>query len=129
MFSRITGEFDLIEFAEYAARRIRETVDGEKKITIYKNKNKYKNMVRKNNEPILTHGEIFYLLPTAITSYNYITAVISRPVNTSRIEEPLLTRSVKIKVISASENNHMISQILLSFGGYGIHVNEITSNK
>ena len=32
MFSQITGEFDQIEFAEYAAKRIRETVSGSKKI-------------------------------------------------------------------------------------------------
>ena len=33
MFSQITGEFDQIEFAEYAAKRIRETVSGSKKIS------------------------------------------------------------------------------------------------
>ena len=71
MFSQITGEFDQIEFAEYAAKRIRETVSGSKKISIRPNSAKFKNLARKNNEPVITNGEIFYLLPTAINSYNY----------------------------------------------------------
>lgn len=33
MFSRITSEFEQIEFAEFAAKRIRETVNGTKRIT------------------------------------------------------------------------------------------------
>lgn len=38
MFSRITSEFEQIEFAEFAAKRIRETVNGTKRITIFQNK-------------------------------------------------------------------------------------------
>ena len=42
MFSRITSEFEQIEFAEFAAKRIRETVNGTKRITIFQNQSKYK---------------------------------------------------------------------------------------
>ena len=31
MFSRITSEFEQIEFAEFVAKQIRETVNGTKK--------------------------------------------------------------------------------------------------
>ena len=40
MFSRITSEFEQIEFAEFAAKRIRETVNGTKRITIFQNQSK-----------------------------------------------------------------------------------------
>lgn len=128
MFSQITGEFDQIEFAEYAAKRIRETVSGSKKISIRPNSAGFKNLARKNNEPVITNGEIFYLLPTAINSYNYITCQISRPVNTSQIEEPLLRKSVRLKISAPAESEQKISQIMLSYGGYGIHTNDSKSN-
>ncbi len=129
MFSRITGEFEQIEFAEFAAKHIRETVSGTKRITIFNNSNKYNGHLQNHEQMNATHGDVFYLLPTAINSYNYITAQVSRSVNDALIPEPLLTQSVKIEVISESENKHKISQILLSEGGYDIKVDENYSNK
>lgn len=122
MFSRITSEFEQIEFAEFAAKRIRETVNGTKRITIFHNQNKYKGHLQNHEQKNATHGNIFYLLPTAINSYNYITAQVSRPVNEALIPEPLLTQSVKIEVLSDLSNRHQISQILLSEGGYNIKI-------
>ena len=46
MFSRITSEFEQIEFAEFAAKRIRETVNGTKRITIFQNQSKYSGILR-----------------------------------------------------------------------------------
>ena len=40
MYTKITGEFESVEFAETAARYIRERVNGEKQIIIYPNKNR-----------------------------------------------------------------------------------------
>ena len=71
----------------------------------------------------------FYLLPTAINSYNYITAQVSRPVSEALIPEPLLTQSVRIEIITDFSNRHKISQILLSEGGYDIKLDEYYSNK
>lgn len=129
MFSRITGEFEQIEFAEFAAKHIRETVNGTKRITIFNNINKYNGHLQNHEQLNATHGDVFYLLPTAINSYNYITAQVSRSVNDALIPEPLLTQSVKIEVISESENKHKILQILLSEGGYDIKIDEKYSNK
>ncbi|MDE6103622.1 MAG: hypothetical protein K2F60_03750 [Oscillospiraceae bacterium] len=129
MFSRITGEFEQIEFAEFAAKHIRETVSGTKRITIYNNQNKYNGHLQNHEQMNATHGDVFYLLPTAINSYNYITAQVSRSVNDALIPELLLTQSVKIEVISESDNRHKILQILLSEGGYDIKVDENYSNK
>lgn len=129
MFSRISGEFDRIEFAEFAAKHIRETVNGTKKITIFPNKNKFTGHLENSEKSNAEHGEVFYLLPTAINSYNYITARMVRPVDTSLISEPLLTESVKIDVVSDTENMHQISQILQSEGGYDIKIHDNYSNK
>lgn len=129
MFSRITSEFEQIEFAEFAAKHIRETVSGTKRITIFNNLNKYSGHLQNHERMNATHGDVFYLLPTAINSYNYITAQVSRSVNDALIPELLLTQSVKIEVISESDNRHKILQILLSEGGYDIKVDENYSNK
>lgn len=120
MFSKITAEFDAIEYAESAARRIKETIYGTKKMKIFYNINKYKNRMENKEEKNATHGEVFYLLPTAINSYNYITGQITRPVNSSLFPELLLTSSVKLEVMHELSDTHEISQIILSSGGYEI---------
>ena len=129
MFSRITSEFEQIEFAEFAAKRIRETVNGTKRITIFQNQSKYKGHLQNHEKKNATHGDVFYLLPTAINYYNYITAQVSRPVSEALIPEPLLTQSVRIEIITDFSNRHKISQILLSEGGYDIKLDEYYSNK
>lgn len=118
MFSRISCEFERIEFAETAAKRIRETVNGPKKIRIKHNRNKYKAMY--NGKLPSTHGDKYVLLPTAVTSYNYITGQITRPLDRSMLKEPVLTEAVTLEAVFQSSEANTVSQILVSSGGYSV---------
>ncbi|MGN0613114.1 MAG: hypothetical protein ACI4JB_04365 [Porcipelethomonas sp.] len=120
MFSKVKGEFETVEFAEFAAKHIREHIVPPPKIMIYHNRNRFHGSFRNNEYGNATHGEIFYLLPTAINSYNYITGQVSRPVDKSQIDEPLLDRSVTIEFRVGSDSAEKASGILAAFGGYNI---------
>ena len=121
------------DIQEFVQRMQNENIDlkqlglvGRTKDQILKEiKERIQNHEKKN----ATHGDVFYLLPTAINSYNYITAQVSRPVSEALIPEPLLTQSVRIEIITDFSNRHKISQILLSEGGYDIKLDEYYSNK
>lgn len=120
MLAKITGEFEEVEFAEYAAKHIRETINSAAKIKIVHNRQKVKPLLKSNEYHNKLHGEMFYLLPTAINSYNYITAHVSRPIDQSLIDEPLLDRSVTLIVRTEKEFADKVVGILSSFGGYDV---------
>ncbi len=120
MYSKITGEFEEVEFAEYAAKHIRDTIDSPKKIKIVQNKSKLKPFFKSSEYRNAASANIFYLLPTAVTSYNYITGQVSRPVDTLDIEEPLLNHSVTLIVQTEREYADKVAGILSSFGGVNI---------
>lgn len=118
MFSQISCEFERIEFAEAAVKRIRETVSGPKKIRISHNRNRFRQLEDKQIPPL--NGEAFVLLPTAVTSYNYITGQISRPVCSCQFKEPALTESVTLNITFDSSYSTAVKQLILSSGGYSI---------
>lgn len=124
MFSKVTGEFEEVEFAEYAAKHIRETLNSNAKIKIVYNRKKLKSFLT-NKENQSLHKDVFYLLPTAINSFNYITGQVSRPVNQAFIDEPLLDRSVTLTVRTDQELADKVAGILSSFGGYKIKKNKL----
>ncbi|MBQ3566095.1 MAG: hypothetical protein IJA12_02835 [Oscillospiraceae bacterium] len=120
MFSKISCEFDSVEFAEYAAKHLRSRSQSPVRISIFHNNRKYKSVLRNSEHNNATHGNVFYLLPTAVTSYNYITARVTRPVNDSLISEPLLNRTVTMIVQTDSDAADNVSGILNSYGGYNV---------
>ena len=103
MFSRISCEFEMVEFAESAAKRIEDTVDGPKKIRIIPKRNKYKSSYNSNEIPS-ENNELFVLLPAAVTSYNYITGQITRPVDKSKYKESMIPYIIGIVMLVASVN-------------------------
>ncbi len=120
MFTRTTGKFDSIEFAELAAKHIRDSVSSTAKISIIHNRKHYKGSLKNKELDNATHGKVFFMLPTAISSYNYITDTISRSVNKSLIAEPLLDRSVTLVVQADGLKSDIISGIIASYGGYDV---------
>jgi len=120
MFSKISGEFDSVEFAESAAKHIRESISSPVKITIIQNHKQLRSGLKNNEHQGATHGSIFYLLPTAVTSYNYITARVTRPVNASLISEPLLDKTVIVHVQVKNDKAEAVAGILGSYGGYNV---------
>lgn len=122
MYTKITGEFESVEFAETAARYIRERVNGEKQIIIYPNKNKFKGCADSEEAFITSHEKIMMLLPYSADSNNYATSLITRPIDTSAaVKEPLLTKSVRMEVTCEHKNKEKVIQYMISCGGYEIH--------
>ena len=62
MLSKISAEFENLESAEITARKIRENVDGIKKITLA---GTYRKLEANTKE------EIYRIIPMAINSSNY----------------------------------------------------------
>ncbi len=123
MYTKITGEFDSIEFAEFAAKHIKDSVNSSVKISIIHNRQKLRGVLPNHEHGKATHGNVFYLLPAAISSYNYITGRESRAVNKDLISEPLLNRAVTIAVQAEKNNADMIAGMLASYGGYNVKKN------
>ena len=122
MYTKITGEFESVEFAETAARYIRERVNGEKQIIIYPNKNKFKGCADSEEAFIASHEKIMMLIPYSADSNNYATSLITRPIDTSAaVKEPLLTKSVRMEVTCEHKNKEKVIQYMISCGGYEIH--------
>lgn len=120
MYARITGEFESVEFAEFAAKHIRDSVNSPLKISIIHNRNKIQGKLKGDEQENITNGKIFYLLPTAVTSYNYITFAEIRDIDKNQISEPLLNKSVTLSVQTDFSKADKVAGILSSYGGYNI---------
>lgn len=120
MYTKISGEFDSVEFAESAARQIKERIDGQKKIVIRHNKNKFREFTGNNIEFAASAEN-----PTMIYSYcthsnNFMSGLTSRRRYASQENELLGIHSVKMDVICDELNKEKIVQFMLSYGGYDI---------
>ncbi len=120
MYTKISGKFDSVEFAESAARQIKERLDGQKKIVIKHSQHKQKEFSG-NNLEFATSAEN----PTMIYSYcthsnNFMSGLTSRPWHMSQENELLRVRSVKMEVICDELNREKAVQFMLSSGGYDI---------
>lgn len=120
MFSKITGEFDSVEFAEFAVKHIKSSIKSPMKITITPVRRKYEKTLKSKEPGGAINGNIFYILPAAVTSYNYITGSEVRPVNKDMVSEPLLSRAVFLTVQTDKKNTDIVTGIMASYGGYNI---------
>lgn len=120
MFSKIEGEFDSVEFAEFAVKHIKSSVKSPMKITITPVRKKYEHSIKSKEPGSAVNGNIFYILPAAVTSYNYITGSEVRPVNKDMVSEPLLNRAVILAVQTDKTNADIVAGIMSSYGGYNI---------
>ncbi len=120
MYTKLTGEFDSVEFAETAARRIRERVNGQKKIVIYNNKNKYRGCASPTEYAISAENSMI-MFPFSTHSNNFITGMTARKVGPDSVNELLLTKSVKMDVVCETLNKEKALQYMISCGGYDIH--------
>ncbi len=121
MFSKIIGEFDSTEFAEFAAKHIKTSIKTPIKISIIPIRRRFEGKLENKEPGGAISGNVYYLLPAAITSYNYITGRETRPINKDLISEPLLNKGVYLSVQSDSSAADMIAGIMASYGGYNIN--------
>ncbi len=106
MLRSITAEFEHFDSAEMASRKIRRNVNGIRKIKIASHK-----MSKRNG-----HDSYYKLIPTAITTQNYVTLSMSNSLN-DRISEPQTTQTTILTVICTEEVSSQVHRILTSSGG------------
>lgn len=113
--TRISAEFETPDMAEIALKRIKDTVPGVYSTNMIYNKTSDKAMKLRN-------GSLYTIIPTAVTTHNYLTAVIESPASEDVINEPLRSRKTSIYVICEPESVNNISSLLNAMGGLKIHV-------
>lgn len=114
MVTRITCEFECPEFAETALRQIRETVNG-----VYSAKYFYRKSGDRAQER--TGSTMFTIMPTGLTSQNYLTAVMESPFCRDTIPEPARSRKTNVFIVCDGSGSERISSVLTSMGAENIH--------
>ncbi len=115
MITRISAEFETPDLAELAIRRIKESVDGVHSANIIYNKISEKALKLRN-------GTLYTVIPTAVTSRNYLTAVLESPASEDVIAEPLRNRKTTAYIICESDSLNNAKAIFSAMGGLRITV-------
>lgn len=115
MITRISAEFETPDLAELALKRIKESVNGVYSTNIIYNKTSDKALKLKN-------GSIYTVIPTAVTTHTYFTAVMESPASENVISEPLRSRKAIVYVICEDDSINNIRAVLNAMGGLNISV-------
>lgn len=114
MVTRVTAEFEVPESAELALKKVRENVRGVYSTNYVYNRNS-------NKAEKLRSGTIYTVMPTAATTYNYLTAVLESPASKDIIPEPSQSRKTTVFIVCDGSGTHEINSILTSMGGSNIY--------
>lgn len=120
MYTKLSAEFDFMELAESAAKMIRERIDGQKKIVIFKNKCKFKGCAESPADLTVSEGNAKLMFPFSTHSNNFLTGTVIRDAEISQINELLLTKSVKMEILCEESQREKVLQSLISCGGYDV---------
>ncbi len=108
MLKSIKAEFEQFDSAEIASRKIRKNVSGIRKIKITSHR------MSKSS----TDNSYFRLIPTAVTTQNYITLSVN---STGRnLIEPKTIQTTLLTVICTEEVSARVHSIITSSGGISI---------
>ena len=113
MVTRITADFEAPEYAEAALGKVRSSVRG-----VYSTSFVYDRISDKAER--LSRGTSYTILPTAVTTHNYLTAVLESPASRDVIPEPRRSRKTTVFIVCDGSRTHEISSILTAMGGSNI---------
>ncbi|MDE5764818.1 MAG: hypothetical protein K2I00_07610 [Ruminococcus sp.] len=114
MVTRVTADFESPETAELALKQIRDNVRG-----VYSTNYVYNRISDKAQK--LHGGTNYTILPAAVTSHNYLTAVLESPATDSVIPEPLRNRKTTVFIVCDGSGTNEIHSILSAMGGNNIY--------
>lgn len=117
MMTRVSAEFETPDMAEIALRRVKETISGIYSTNIIYNKASEKAAKLRN-------GNIYTIIPTAVTTHTYFTAVMQSPSSEDVISEPYRNRKAVVYAICESESVNNVRAIFNAMGGLKITVPE-----
>ncbi len=113
MVTRVSAEFEEPELAELAMKKIRDSIKGVYSTSMIYNRNSDK--ARK-----LQNGTLYTIIPTAVTTHNYMTAVIESPASRDVIPEPHRSRKTSVYIVCESASVSNVSSVLNSMGALNI---------
>lgn len=113
MISRVSAEFEAPELAEASLHRVKESVSGIFRTGVIYNKRSDKAMKLRN-------GTIYTIIPTAVTTFNYITAVMESPASEDVMPEPSRRRTTKAYVICDADSTDNVKSLLNAMGGLNV---------
>ncbi|MCR4637800.1 hypothetical protein [Ruminococcus sp.] len=114
MISRVTAEFESPELAEYAMRRVRESVDY-----VYSAKMMYNRIAERSAR--LGRSSAFTVIPTYCNTHtNFLTAVIESPTSKDIIPEPAQNRKTTACIVCGSAAVDNVISVLNAMGGLNI---------
>lgn len=114
MMTRISAEFETPDLAELALKRIRETVPNVFSTNIMYNKMSEKAVK-------LRGGNIYTIIPTAVTTHNYMTFNMVSPASEDVIPENLRNRRTIAYVICENTSLPNVKSVFNSMGGLKIY--------
>lgn len=114
MVTRISSEFETSELAELAIKRIKESVIGVHSANIIYDKISDKALKLRN-------GTIYTVIPTAVTTHTYFTAVMEFPASEDVIAEPLRSRKTTAYIVCEKNSLEHAKAILNAMGGLKIN--------
>lgn len=114
MISRVTAEFETPELAEYALRRVRESVDY-----VYSAKMMYNRIAERSAR--LGRSSTFTVIPTYCNTHtNFLTDVMESPVSKDIIPEPARNRKTTACIVCGSAAVDNVISVLNAMGGLNI---------
>lgn len=112
MITRVSAEFETPELAENAIHRVRESVPVQSASMVYN---------KASDEAVrLRNGTVWTVLPTAVTSYNYVTGVLESPTTEDVMPEPERRRNTTAYIMCDEENTDTVKSVLNALGGLEI---------
>ena len=113
MIARVSADFETPELAELAIGKVRGKVGS-----IYSSGLMYN---RRSDEAVkLAGGCIYTVIPTAVTTHNYITAVMESPASADLVPEPSRSRKAHIYVICDKSDVPAVRAVFNSLGGLSV---------
>lgn len=113
MKKRIKSEFETIDMAEKAAIALNKKLPFIKKIHVYPLNPESVNITEH-------HEKHFTLLPTAVTSMNYITALVETDYNFEDIPEEKQRQTSFVEFNCDEQYIYAAEQVLIQMGGSSI---------
>ena len=115
MLTRVSAEFENIDMAELAARRLKESVSGVLRTGCLYDR-------RAERSKIYDNKSHYTLLPMALTTFNYYTAVVEYRVSESFGKEPYQNRKTQLYVVCEENSAANVKSLLNALGGLNIRI-------
>ena len=115
MLTRVSAEFENIDMAELAAKRLKESVGGVLRTGCLYDRRAERSKINDNKSR-------YKLLPMALTTFNYYTAVVEYRVSEGGVREAFQNQKTQLYVVCEEESATNVKSLLNALGGLNIRI-------